>query len=160
MQTPGQQGYSFYFWSHKNKLVEINIYANKSKNLSVKVNFCLRKIIRLQSGRYESLAFTIWREISRSLKEFLFMQPSISSFDMVIFPELATGAGLLSGTRTDHFTNRMRHAGPGTVNTLPPYMYHWRFYFMATISVKKGKNVARKARYRHVRPRVRGTACM
>ena len=100
--------------------MEINIYANKSKNLSVKVNFCLRKIIRLQSGRYESLAFTIWREISRSLKEFLFMQPSISSFDMVIFPELATGAGLLSGTRTDHFTNRMRHAGPGTVNTLPP----------------------------------------
>ena len=100
----------------------------------------MRKIIRLQSGRYESLAFTIWREISRSLKEFLFMQPSISSFDMVIFPELATGAGLLSGTRTDHFTNRMRHAGPGTVNTLPPLhvtLYHWRFFFMATISVKK-----------------------
>ena len=43
-------------------------------------------------GRHESLAFTIWKEISRSLKEFLFMQWSIGSFDMVIFTELPSPA--------------------------------------------------------------------
>ena len=50
--------------------------------------FQFRKSLDFGSGRHESLAFTIWREISRSLKEFLFMQPSIGSFDMVIFTEL------------------------------------------------------------------------
>ena len=50
--------------------------------------FLVEKAFDLGSGRHESLAFTIWKEISRSLKEFLFMQSSIGSFDMVIFTEL------------------------------------------------------------------------
>ena len=129
MQTFGQQGED-----------------SSSRNIQLKcvgekLFFQFRKSLDFGSGRHESLAFTIWREISRSLKEFLFMQPSISSFDMVIFPELATGAGLLSGTRTDHFTNRMRHAGPGTVNTLPPLHVPLAFLLHGNHSCQKRVNM-------------------
>ena len=59
----------FYFWSHKNKLVEINIYANKSKNLSVKVNFCLRtrSTRPIDAKRWKRLCLWIMFNIKISL---------------------------------------------------------------------------------------------
>lgn len=67
--------------------------------------FLVEKSFDLGSGRHESLAFTIWKEISRSLKEFLFMQSSIGSFDMVIFTELPEPDSHTHSHSDKHFTN-------------------------------------------------------
>ena len=68
---------------HLKSLLLFRKSIKKNLNPSFPI-FLFKKSHYCTSGRHESLSFTIWKEISRSLKEFLFMQPSISSFDMVI----------------------------------------------------------------------------